>query len=126
MAAYNFQTRFVGPIQRGTKTQTIRRIGKRRHARAGEMVQLYTGMRTKQCRKIVEDRICLQAVQITIYIGESWFEKIYVSGVMLHPVEWTKFAKRDGFDSVDDFYQCFKSMHGAGTFRGVLIQWGAP
>ncbi len=127
MAAYNFQSRFVGPIKRRTKTQTIRRIGKRRHARPGEQVQLYIGMRTKKCKKIMTDPICLFAKPITIIIGPTgFFESISIDGAMLPRRHWSKFAAADGFASIDDFYQCFKSMHGVCKFRGVLIQWGRP
>ena len=124
MAAYNFQKRFVGPIKAGTKTQTIRRIGKRRHARPGEMIQLYTGMRTKSCKKIVPDVVCLKVSEIEIRINAAGFHEIQINGRPLLKHEWRRFAKRDGFDSVADFHLCFKTMHGIGTFRGVLIQWG--
>lgn len=53
MAAYNFKSQFVPKIESGEKTQTVRRIGKRVHAKPGQPVQLYTGMRTKKCRKII-------------------------------------------------------------------------
>jgi hypothetical protein len=46
MVAYSFAPQFIDTIRSGTKCQTIRPIGKRRHARTGEPVQLYTGMRT--------------------------------------------------------------------------------
>lgn len=42
MAAYNFQKQFVHLIENGDKHQTIRRRGKRHHAKPGGMVQLYT------------------------------------------------------------------------------------
>lgn len=54
MAAYNFQKRFATLIESGDKNHTIRRIGKRRHASPGEAIQLYTGMRTKFCRKLLD------------------------------------------------------------------------
>lgn len=72
MVAYNFQSRFAGPIKRGEKSHTIRKNGKRRHARPGEPLQLYTGMRTKSCKKIVaKDPVCVFCKTIRIYIGES-------------------------------------------------------
>jgi hypothetical protein len=123
MPAYNFQKRFVVPIRRGTKTNTIRRIGKRRHAQIGERIQLYTGMRTRHCKKIVADRICSRVSDIEITIGDSNFQSIDIDGVFLPRARWLAFAKRDGFESVGDFHELFKRMHGVGTFRGVLIQW---
>lgn len=52
MPAYNFRKQFAPLVESGQKRQTIRTIGKRRHARAGEPLQLYTGQRTKACRKL--------------------------------------------------------------------------
>lgn len=66
MVAYSFKKQFIKPVQAGLgildpspenslitpKRQTIRAIGKRRHAREGENIQLYYGMRTKQCTSI--------------------------------------------------------------------------
>lgn len=51
------------------KRQTIRAIGKRRHARPGETLQLYTAMRTKQCEKIGEAR-CIAVLPIRIVVKE--------------------------------------------------------
>lgn len=45
MVAYSFQKRFVEPIRSGRKRQTIR-ADRKRHARPGEVLQLYSGMRT--------------------------------------------------------------------------------
>ena len=52
MVAYSLKPRFIPPILSGAKRQTIRAISRRRHAIPGETLQLYTGMRTKQCRLI--------------------------------------------------------------------------
>jgi hypothetical protein len=57
MVAYSFDKRFVPQIANGFKRQTIR-AHRRRHARPGEALQLYTGMRTKQCKKIRDDVLC--------------------------------------------------------------------
>jgi hypothetical protein len=51
--AYSFQRRFVAPILAGTKRQTIR-AERKRHARPGEVVSLYHGMRTRQCFLIAQ------------------------------------------------------------------------
>lgn len=42
MVAYSFQPRFAAPIEQGLKTHTLRAAGKRRHARVGEALQLYS------------------------------------------------------------------------------------
>ena len=48
VVALNFKQQFIPPILSGAKRQTIRAIGRRRHAIPGETLQLYTGMRTKR------------------------------------------------------------------------------
>jgi hypothetical protein len=61
VVAYSFRQQFRPPILAGTKRQTIR-ADRKRHARPGEQLQLYTGMRTRQqaarrSRKPPEGRI---------------------------------------------------------------------
>ncbi len=64
MVAYSFDRRFVPAIVSGAKRQTIR-AHRARHARPGETLQLYTGMRTRQCRKIVErDPVCTRIDEV--------------------------------------------------------------
>lgn len=55
MVAYSFHPRFVDAILGGTKRQTIR-MHRRRHARPGEEMQLYAGMRTRHCRLVKTTR----------------------------------------------------------------------
>jgi uncharacterized protein YqfB (UPF0267 family) len=70
VVAYSFQQRFAPPILSGTKQQTIR-ADRKRHARPGEEMQLYTGMRTKQCELICRTT-CISVVPITIeMLGEG-------------------------------------------------------
>lgn len=66
MVAYSFHADFIGPILSGRKTSTIRPDGKRRHARAGELLQLYVGMRTPDCVRLLQAP-CTRAVPIEIH-----------------------------------------------------------
>ena len=52
MVAYSFKSQFEEPIVAREKRQTVRGFRKR-HARPGEPIQLYVGMRTRNCRKIL-------------------------------------------------------------------------
>ena len=53
MAALNFQKQFAPDVESGIKLQTIR--AKRKNPiKEGETLYLYTGMRTKKCRKLGE------------------------------------------------------------------------
>lgn len=76
MVAYSFQKRFVpkilaglepGPWLPGMKRHTMRqpRLGRSRHARPGDTIQLYMGMRTKHCRQIARVR-CIGMVPMGV------------------------------------------------------------
>jgi hypothetical protein len=63
MVAYSFNRRFVPAIESGIKSQTIR-APRRRHARPGERLQLYSDMRTKACRLIRDDVVCARLDEV--------------------------------------------------------------
>lgn len=139
MVAYSFKNRFVGPIRVGLgiaesprddfpfpgqwrlpdpKRQTIR-AERARHARPGEIVQLYCGMRTKQCFKIGEAR-CVSVDSIVIGVKKK---KLEIMRYAPNPISIDAFAKADGFNDLDDMHAFWLKEHGVGMFRGVLIKW---
>ncbi|MCG8561129.1 MAG: ASCH domain-containing protein [Hyphomicrobiales bacterium] len=131
MVAYSFQKRFVEPIRARTKRQTIRRRGLRRHARPGELVQLYCGMRTKHCFKILEpDPVCQSAEPIRLSVSDEsdldiWRE-IATEGGETRTVDLATeaFAKADGFASLTDMARFWLKAHGPGTYDDlVLVRW---
>ena len=66
MVAFNFKAQFADAVERGVKRQTIRAIRKDgRVPHIGSALQLYTGMRTKNCRKL-KDAVCTNVWPITI------------------------------------------------------------
>lgn len=120
MVAYNFQARFAPAVEAGTKRQTIRAHRKGgRHARMGEPLQLYTGMRTKQCRKL-RDAVCHDVCNILIESTAVW---------TFHPHEihtdLDYFARLDGFADWREMREWFAGAHGL-PFNGVLIRWLVP
>lgn len=129
MVAYSFQERFIEPIRSGAKRQTIRAIGKRRHAVKDDRIQLYTGMRTAKCQKIVEpDPICTgnYSVELHVFQFENAFviRRIVLDGVeQIATPDRRLFATRDGFDSLEEMADFFGRSYGQGIFRGVLITW---
>lgn len=145
MVAYSFKQRFVAPIRIGLdlpiepliglavaagteirpKRQTIRAIGKRRHTRPGETLQLYTAMRTKQCKKIGEAR-CTEVIPIVINVKEHSMPVRLDGkhiGVFTGLFGLREFAQMDGFESAEDMHAFWKAEHGLGEFSGVLIKW---
>lgn len=127
MVAYNFQKQFADDVESGKKTQTIRKAGKRNPPSPRCRMQLYTGMRTKNCRLLCAP-MCKSVNEIKIIpkFGEVLLR--YVDGI-----HWTifdsqqsleKFARDDGFESVEDFFAFFeKAADENGVFEGHLIEW---
>ncbi|KQZ87276.1 hypothetical protein ASD64_07200 [Mesorhizobium sp. Root157] len=143
MVAYSFKAMFSPQIIAGSKLQTVR-ADRKRHARPGEPVQLYQGMRTRHCRKLVDpDPICTATRRIeiaTTVLIDDMIATILIDGIPLRPAEIEAFACADGFgvDAVGDWRwkhtgwrgsarwnmgHFWMTNHGAGRFDGVLIEW---
>ena len=137
MPAYSFQERFISFIEEGSKNCTVRalRLGRVQHVKPGQAMQLYTGLRTKQCRKI-GDATCFGVKKVTI-------DKtgITVGGEDGTP-QWTcsqgtpmveEFAWRDGFRphgstltnpiGAFELMSRFISKAYGLPFEGVVIFW---
>lgn len=115
MAAINFQKQFVGPIERGEKRQTIRRTAR---AKVGQSLQLYTGMRTKACRKIVSpDPICTMCHYVHLAPDGITF-----GNAALFPSA-DEFARQDGFRDYAEMHAWFKGRYGEDHFIGFVIRW---
>lgn len=125
MVAYNFQSQFVDPILSGTKLQTIRQIGKRRHARPGETLQLYTGMRTNRCYRIITDPVCIAAIPVELRIGRSLLITQITLGesILTRPADLEAFARNDGFASLQAMSDYWRASYGEPIFTGLLIAW---
>lgn len=118
MVAYNFQKQFVPDIKSGKKRSTFRPIGKRRHAQPGEMLQLYTGMRTQQCELIMETEC--RDFNIAFFDMRG----ITLDNDGLPTVERPDIIARvDGFRDYEDMYRWFVKQYGALEFRMVRIGW---
>lgn len=147
MVAYSFQRRFVVPIFLGLgrdlielpqgftvgaglplrpKRHTIRENGPRRHARPGEVLQLYYAQRTKQCFKI-GIASCTKARDIAIRIGTAGGDMGFkIEGKTLRAPQADAFALSDGFDSVEDMWSFWRQNHPkVSSFSGTIIDWKA-
>lgn len=131
MVAYSFKPRFVPKIEAGEKSQTIR--GHRlRHARPGEPVQLYTGMRTKACRRIGETP-CLEVIPVILGFHRQFGPlNFIVGGQHLGTDGMEDFARADGFGetgfAVLEMTEFFLAEYPPPSgdlldFRGWLIRW---
>ena len=128
MTAYSFKAQFVQPILDGTKTGTIRGIGKKRHARPGEKVQLYIGMRTKHCQRIAEFD-CVRTNEIELDLTRVCVPWLPTGGLVSNgvPIDGKsardEFARADGFKDFEALIDFWLLNHGAIHFRGVHIIW---
>lgn len=141
MVAYSFKKCFVPPIEQRLKRQTVRG-DRKRHARPDESIQLYYAMRTKQCRKIIPDPVCLGVSPIEIEVRDSFapISMIAVNECELVGDRLMEFAIADGFDlrwhqpkkghEYKGFVTALTLMgffwleaHGEGRFTGSLITW---
>lgn len=109
------------------KRQTIRALGKRRHARPGETLQLYTAMRTRQCEKIGLAR-CIAVLPIRIAVKEHSMPteidgKHVCVGSTDYPGGLSELAQLDGFGDAEEMLAFWRAEHGLGPFEGVLIKW---
>lgn len=153
MVQLNFQPRFVDPIRRGLKRQTIRKE-RRRDPRVGEALQLYVGLRTPRASKILEtDPRCVGVHPIRMAIAQRpkvsalpsmvWFERslpVWMEEEGFRRDEGGEdffiidegFARRDGFDTLEDMEVFWTEQHGAThgrdefgriLFTGNVIEW---
>ncbi|WP_417423680.1 ASCH domain-containing protein [Hoeflea sp.] len=143
MVAYSFKTFFGPQIEDGSKTHTIRGH-RRRHAHVGEPVQLFTGMRTRHCRKIIPDPVCIAVLPILMMSSdliEPGLAYIEIDGRPLNRDEIEAFAVSDGFAperlrgiapakmigaTARETMGRFWAAENPGTsFQGVIIKWEA-
>jgi hypothetical protein len=142
MVAYSFNTAFVPLIEAGIKRQTIR-LPRRRHARPGERIQLYQGMRTRDCRKLIPDPLCVGVDEVRIDLrpvgqagGGSMREALErvmleVNGIPLHGEAADAYARGDGFPGLErlgfgprhHMLAWWAGTHGCVLFTGVAIRW---
>lgn len=142
MVAYSFKRRFVEPIRWGLglgldisdsllligvqKRQTIRanRTGRSRHARPGEHIQLYYGMRTKQCGLIGVAK-CVSVTGIRIQVSRGIISIDDYPAIREDDLD--AFAQKDGFVDWKDMRAFWEAEHGdvkrLGPWTGVLIRW---
>lgn len=104
MPAINFQREFVPMILDGSKHHTIRpKRADGKDARPGQTLYLYYGMRTKQCKKIIE-KPCLHVRPLKLEISaHTVTAHIDDKRVPDH----ASFARNDGFGDMEHMASWF-------------------
>lgn len=133
MVAYSFAPQFEEEVATLKKCLTVRG-NRKRHARPGEAIQLYAGLRTKFCRKLVDiDPICLDVRPIHMDFGTQHpllIKAITIDGTSLNDQQIEEFAVADGFGSAlaSGFARRRMGEYWLGQspwagFIGVVIRW---
>lgn len=141
MVAYNFKKYFAPQIADHTKTHTIRGH-RRRHAHAGEPLQLYTGLRTRHTSKIIDDPTCIAVLPIVIMSSDlidAGIAYIEIDGLPLHRDEIEAFAISDGFSPArlqghapraligatarETMGRFWRAENPGSRFEGVIVRW---
>jgi hypothetical protein len=118
MVAFSFKAEFADDVASGKKTQTIRQTAR---AKPGDRLQLYTGMRTKKCRKLVDpDPVCV----LVDYVGIRP-DYLTLGNTASHEGDADAFARRDGFKDYAAMVQWFRNEYGSPYFQGYVHVWRA-
>lgn len=125
MVAYNFQKRFADAVESGRKRQTIRKGPAR--CKPGAALQLYTGQRTKGCRKLRE-AVCTEVRPIAIIYAYDRGGPFHGYDITLNwqrlesEADGRSLARADGFESAVDLCLWFEATHGL-PFNGHVVNW---
>jgi len=131
MVAISFsEIRFVDLIRAGIKDQTIRPYNWYRYGQIVRIwkLQLYYKMRTKECFKIA-DAIPIELLRIRLYAPDAKIGHIQIlddTGWRLATKEeMLEFVRRDGFDTVHEFYKWFYGRYGERVYdmEFMAIRW---
>lgn len=117
-------TVFLDKILSGEKRQTIRRAGpKWAKVESGDKLTLYTGLRTKSCRKLGE-AVVESITPITIDTEcDSVAVETPLGDFNLDLPALNDLVARDGFDSNDEFFKFFCINYKVGRFKMFAIRW---
>lgn len=118
MVAYSFKRMFVPALLTKRKIGTIR-AERKRHARPGEEVQLYQGMRTKSCTLIGRAR-CQHVWPIWLDFQADQVHVLDPGKALGRIADLDVFAQGDGFD---DWSQLRSFWCDVSSFYGCWIVW---
>jgi hypothetical protein len=125
MAALGFKKCFAPLVKSGVKQTTIR-LTHKHPIKPGDALHLYTGMRTKNCSKLL-DTVCKEVLPIVIMLDERavYLKRDGRSMAQLTDDEIVSLAMTEGFPCPDEFFSFFSHYYGkqSPVFEGVWIKW---
>ena len=115
MVAVNFRSQLADAVESGEKYMTIRPTAR---CKVGDNLQLYTGQRTKGCRKL-RDGVCATVAPIQITTRSIVLDG-YMYGMGTDMAGFI--AKSEGFETMSEMLEFFDRLYGL-PFEGCLIEW---
>ncbi len=119
MVAFNFSPEHAPKVASGDKTQTIR---SKARGRFGDLAQLYTGQRTKNCIKLVDPEPTLILVDY-VAIRPDY---LTFGNKAKHPSDIDECARMDGFENYAAMVAWFQEKYRCHSYVGFLHRWALP
>lgn len=121
---YSFRKEFALPILHGDKAQTIRQHRKDgRVPRAGDLIRLFTGMRTAACKKLGA-AVITDCFPVYMDLTDLASRVIVSNGARLNFGEMESFAALDGFPSASAMLEFFQHAYReSDSFDGFCVRW---
>jgi hypothetical protein len=116
-----FKKRFVEPINKGTKIHTFREEPKRM-PKPGEILHMYTGLRTKHCELIGKDKT-LKSMQMLLMIFTGGRISVFVDLKRLTKSVREELYVNDGFANEADFLAYWNPEREEKKFEGIIFHW---
>lgn len=105
MPMIGFKKEFAKAVATGQKKQTVRRVSKKIYT-VGDPLVAYSGLRTKQVKKLMESTIT--RVEKFLFYGPY---TLVLDGKLLSDSERNAFAKKDGFDDFISMRKWFSDQY---------------
>lgn len=127
MPGYNFKARFAPAVMSGVKLTTIRG----RPAKVGSVAYLFTGQRTKACKRLGQGEI-VSCLPVRLGWTDGGTPRVQLSGKWLNAALIDELAQGEGFASSREMLSWFEATYGlpnltpdggADVYEGFLIQW---
>ncbi|WP_300009727.1 hypothetical protein [uncultured Roseobacter sp.] len=118
MVAYSFQPGFAPLILSGVKTSTIWPPRKVPHAKLGQTVHCFTGLRSENCVRLLEAP-CIKSVPL-----EIWPDCVVSDGRRMdNPEYYRTLARIEGFDQFGNLQAWFDRRYGLPVRDLTQIAW---
>ena len=115
MTSFSFKPEFVDKILSGEKQSTIRST---KRCEVGDTMQLYIGMRTKKCKKLM-DVVCIGVAPIIVSAHSQW--KLGETEGNVKP-SVAPLHEQEGFMNVQAMVEFFREEYGL-PYRGWIHAW---